>query len=70
MQARVVFADGHQCLRTAADMRDTGEIAGGGKLVIDATTRLPGEGSKLPWPLLIRMSRGVRKRIDVLFQLR
>ena len=37
------------------------------KLGIDATKKLPGEGFKRPWPLLIRMDEDVRKKIDALF---
>ena len=44
----------------------TSEIAGGSKLGIDATKKLPGEGFKRPWPPLIRMSEEVRRKIDVL----
>ena len=45
----------------------TSEIAGGSKLGIDATKKLPGEGFKRPWPPLIKMENNVRKRIDALF---
>jgi 3-polyprenyl-4-hydroxybenzoate decarboxylase len=33
----------------------TSEMAIGGKLGIDATKKLPGEGFKHPWPPLIKM---------------
>ena len=39
----------------------------GSKLGIDATTKLPGEGFKRPWPPLIKMDRNTRKKIDALF---
>jgi 4-hydroxy-3-polyprenylbenzoate decarboxylase len=59
------------CLFTKgpADVLDhaTAEIAIGGKLGIDATKKLPGEGFKRPWPPLIRMSPEIRRRIDSLF---
>ena len=45
----------------------TSEIASGSKLGIDATKKLPGEGFKRPWPPLIKMDEGVRKKIDQLF---
>jgi 4-hydroxy-3-polyprenylbenzoate decarboxylase len=52
-----------------ADVLDhaTSEIAIGTKLGIDATRKLAGEGFKRPWPLLIRMSEEVRRKIDTLF---
>ena len=39
----------------------------GGKLGIDATKKIPGEGFKHPWPPLIKMNADVRKKIDQLF---
>ncbi len=42
--------------------------AGAGKLGIDATKKLPGEGFKRPWPPLIKMDEATRKRIDALFE--
>ena len=42
-------------------------ISIGSKLGIDATRKLPGEGFKRPWPPLIRMEEGIRRRIDALF---
>ena len=45
----------------------TSEIASGSKLGIDATKKIPGEGSKRPWPPLIRMDETVRKKMDALF---
>jgi len=41
-------------------------IAGGSKLGIAATKKLPGEGFKRPWPPLIKMDENVRRRIDSL----
>ena len=45
----------------------TSEIAGGSKLGIDATKKIPGEGFKRPWPPLIKMDKTTRKKIDALF---
>jgi len=45
----------------------TSEIAIGGKLGIDATKKLPGEGFTRPWPPLVRMDENVRKKMNVLF---
>jgi len=42
------------------------ELAVGSKLGIDATKKMPGEGFKRPWPPLIRMDQGVRKKVDSL----
>jgi len=42
--------------------------ASGGKLGIDATKKIPGEGFKRPWPPLIKMDEATRKRIDALLQ--
>jgi 4-hydroxy-3-polyprenylbenzoate decarboxylase len=39
----------------------------GGKLGIDATKKLPGEGFKRWWPPLIRMDESVQARINALF---
>jgi 4-hydroxy-3-polyprenylbenzoate decarboxylase len=36
----------------------------GGKLGIDATKKLPGEGFKRAWAPLIKMDEAVRKKID------
>ena len=38
----------------------------GGKLGIDATRKLPGEGFKRDWPPLIKMDESVKKKIDQL----
>ncbi|MCP5520881.1 MAG: UbiD family decarboxylase [Verrucomicrobiales bacterium] len=53
-----------------ADVLDhaTGEIAIGSKLGIDATKKLPGEGFRRPWPPLIRMDEGVRRRVATLLR--
>ena len=45
----------------------TSEIAMGTKLGIDATRKLAGEGFKRLWPPLIKMSEGVKHKIDQLF---
>jgi 4-hydroxy-3-polyprenylbenzoate decarboxylase len=45
----------------------TSEIAGGSKLGLDATKKLPDEGFKRTWPPLIKMDENVRKKIDALF---
>jgi len=45
----------------------TSEIASGGKLGIDATKKLPGEGFKRPWPPLIKMDKHVKDKIAALF---
>ncbi len=47
----------------------TSEIAIGSKLGIDATKKLPSEGSKLPWPPLIRLEEAARRKLDGLFTL-
>jgi 4-hydroxy-3-polyprenylbenzoate decarboxylase len=39
----------------------------GSKLGIDATNKLPGEGSKRPWPPLIKMDAAVKQKIDQIF---
>jgi 4-hydroxy-3-polyprenylbenzoate decarboxylase len=51
-----------------ADVLDhaTSEIAVGGKLGIDATKKLPGEGYRRTWPPLITMDESVAKRLDEL----
>ncbi|MGI8481197.1 MAG: UbiD family decarboxylase domain-containing protein [Chthoniobacterales bacterium] len=51
-----------------ADVLDhaTSEIAMGTKLGIDATRKLAGEGFKRPWPPLIKMDKGIRKKIDAM----
>jgi 4-hydroxy-3-polyprenylbenzoate decarboxylase len=53
-----------------ADVLDhaTSEIAMGGKMGIDATRKLPGEGFKRPWPPLIKMDQGVKERLRQLFR--
>jgi 4-hydroxy-3-polyprenylbenzoate decarboxylase len=52
-----------------ADVLDhaTSEMAIGGKLGVDATKKLPGEGFKRPWPPLIKMDEKVRRKIDSWF---
>jgi 4-hydroxy-3-polyprenylbenzoate decarboxylase len=49
-----------------ADVLDhaTSEIAVGGKLGIDATKKLPGEGFRRSWPPLITMDDSVVQRLD------
>jgi len=42
------------------------EVAMGGKMGIDATRKLPGEGFKRDWPPLIKMDPAVKARIDAL----
>jgi len=37
------------------------------KLGIDATKKLPGEGSKRAWPPLIRMDESVKTKVEKLF---
>jgi 4-hydroxy-3-polyprenylbenzoate decarboxylase len=51
-----------------ADVLDhaTSAVGAGGKLGIDATRKLPGEGFNRPWPPLINMDPEVRQRIDAL----
>jgi 4-hydroxy-3-polyprenylbenzoate decarboxylase len=44
----------------------TSEIAGGSKLGIDATKKLPGEGFKRTWPPLIKMDEAVKAKVDAL----
>ncbi|MFO1475103.1 MAG: UbiD family decarboxylase [Verrucomicrobiota bacterium] len=58
--------------RGPADVLDhaTSEIAAGGKLGIDATRKLPGEGFHRPWPPIIRMDPAVREKINSLIGLR
>jgi 4-hydroxy-3-polyprenylbenzoate decarboxylase len=52
-----------------ADVLDhaTSEIAIGGKLGIDATKKLPGEGFNRPWPPLIQMDAAVKAKVEKLF---
>jgi len=38
-----------------------------GKLGIDATKKLPGEGFKSPWPPLIKMDESVKAKVEKLF---
>ena len=49
-----------------ADVLDhaTSELAIGGKLGLDATRKLPGEGFRRPWPPLIRMEPAIQKKVD------
>ncbi|MBL6765022.1 MAG: UbiD family decarboxylase [Verrucomicrobiae bacterium] len=56
--------------RGPADVLDhaTSEIAVGGKLGIDATKKLSGEGFKREWPPLIRHSTEAQARIDALLK--
>ena len=51
-----------------ADVLDhaTSEIAMGGKLGIDATKKLPGEGFKRGWPPLIKMDEAVKVKVGKL----
>ena len=53
-----------------ADVLDhaTSEMAIGGKLGIDATRKLSGEGFKRAWPPLITMTPEVRARIEALYR--
>ena len=48
-----------------ADVLDhaTSEVGVGGKLGIDATRKLPGEGFKREWPPLIKMDEAVKARV-------
>ena len=48
----------------------TSEIAVGSKLGIDATKKMPGEGSKRAWPPLIKMDAAVKAKMDSLFYIR
>jgi len=45
------------------------KIAIGGKLGIDATKKLPGEGFKRSWPPLIKMDESVKAKVGKLFGL-
>ena len=45
----------------------TTENASGGKLGIDATKKLPGEGFKRAWPPLIKMDAAVKAQVERLF---
>ena len=56
--------------RGPADVLDhaTSEIAVGGKLGIDATKKLPGEGFHRDWPPLIRHDSEAVKRVDELLR--
>jgi 4-hydroxy-3-polyprenylbenzoate decarboxylase len=40
----------------------------GSKLGFDATRKLPGEGFKRDWPLIIRMDDEIRAKVDRLLQ--
>ncbi len=55
--------------RGPADVLDhaTDLVGVGGKLGIDATRKLAGEGFQRPWPPKIVMDLGVKQRIDALF---
>ena len=57
--------------RGPADVLDhaTSEIAVGGKLGIDATKKLAGEGFKRAWPPLIKMDPQVKAKVEALFHL-
>ncbi len=57
--------------RGPADVLDhaTPEVGFGGKMGIDATRKLSGEGFKRPWPPLIRMDPAVREKMAKLFDL-
>ena len=52
--------------RGPADVLDhaTSQIAMGGKLGIDATKKIPGEGFNRPWPPLIKMDEAVKAKMD------
>lgn len=52
--------------RGPADVLDhaTSEIAIGGKMGIDATRKMPGEGFKRGWPPLIKMDPAVKAAVD------
>jgi 4-hydroxy-3-polyprenylbenzoate decarboxylase len=39
-------------------------MAIGSKLGIDATKKIPGEGFKRPWPLLIKMDAAVKAKVE------
>ena len=41
--------------------------ASGSKIGIDATTKIPGEGFKHPWPPLIKMDEAVKAKVEKLF---
>ena len=56
----------HACLSVSARRQATSEIAIGTKLEIDATRKLAGEGSKRPWPPLIRMDEAVKVKVEKL----
>src|SRR5271169_4885374 len=40
----------------------------GSKMGVDATRKWPGEGFTRPWPEVLRMSPGVKQRVDVLWK--
>ena len=48
----------------------TSEIASGSKLGIDATKKSPGEGSKRPWPPLVKMDESVKAKVENFFGIR
>ncbi len=58
--------------RGPADVLDhaTSQIAIGGKLGIDATKKIPGEGFNRPWPPLIKMDPAVKAKMEALFNAR
>ncbi len=59
-QRDIIFTKG------PADVLDhaTSELAMGTKMGVDATKKLPGEGFRRPWPPLIRMEEGVKRKIE------
>ena len=59
----VVIQDGPVDALDHASVR----FAFGGKIGIDATQKLPGEGHERPWPELITMDSAVKERIDALW---
>src|SRR3989454_11066607 len=54
-----------------ADVLDhaTTEMATGSKMGIDATHKLPGEGSRRGWPPLIKMDQAVKTAVEKLFEI-
>ncbi len=47
--------------------KDAAQVASNGKLGIDATKKMPGEGFKRPWPPLIKMDAAVKAKVEKLF---
>jgi 4-hydroxy-3-polyprenylbenzoate decarboxylase len=41
-------------------------MAVGSKLGLDATHKLPGEGSTRPWPPLIKMDAAIKEKVEKL----